>query len=386
MSCMRATKAIIHLDNLKHNIQSIQSLVQGGAKMCIAVKANGYGHGAVACARTAVESGADMLAVASVEEGVELRKNGITIPLLLLSLCSPEEVSDLVSFHITPFVFDSEYIQLIAAAAQKAGETAFPVHLAVDSGMGRIGCYPAEAASLAKEIVSTPSLTLGGMATHFAVSDSVDKSDRLYTQVQFSRFTEAIDSVRKAGIDPGICHCANSAATLINPEMHLDMVRPGIIVYGYYADEIDETYLKQAGLPVSLKPVMTLETEVCAVRQFKKGMSVGYGRTWTADRDTEIAVLPIGYGDGLLRRFAEHGFSVAINGRCFPVRGRICMDQCMVEIGRESGVHRWDKAVIFGAKEDGALQTADDIARLTGTISYEITTCLTQRVERVFVR
>lgn len=383
---MRSTKAIIHLENLQHNIKQIKSFTKPGTKMLIPVKANAYGHGTVECAKAAIEAGVDVLAVATVEEGILLRKNGIKTPLLLFSLCAIDEVEDAVRNAITPFVFDEEYIQMFQDAAKNLNVKKFAVHLAVDSGMGRIGCYKEEAAQLAKFIESCENLTLGGMCTHFAVSDSKSKENNAYTQQQYKNFTDAIEAVKGAGINPGICHCCNSAATLDHPEMHLDLVRPGIIVYGYDADEVNAKYLTQKGTPCQLKPVMTLESEVCAIRKFSKGMSVGYGRTWEAKEDTNIAVIPIGYGDGFLRRNAQNGIKVAINGKEYPIVGRICMDQCMVDIGNNSDVKRWDRVVIFGQKEDGALQTADDIARITGTISYEITTDISSRVERIYTK
>ena len=381
---MRATKAVIHLQNLRDNISAIRAELAPGTKMCIAVKADAYGHGAVRCAQAAAEAGADALAVATPEEGIALREASITKPILMLSLCAPEEIPDVVHHNITPLVFDEEYIALFAAEAEKAERTPYPVHLALDTGMGRIGVLPEDAARMAKAIVSTKSLVLGGMGTHCAVSDSLAPEDQEFTAWQFSRFMQAVNAVQQAGIQPGIRHFANSAVTLARPDMHLDMVRPGIIAYGYYPDDISASYLHSIARPAELRPVMTLETEVCAIRPFKKGQSVGYGRTWTAAADTDIAVLPIGYGDGFLRRFAAGGIQVAIHGKAYPVRGRICMDQCMVDIGKNSGIRRWDKAVIFGTKEDGALQSADDVARLSGTISYEITSCISPRVERVF--
>lgn len=382
---MRATKAIIHLQNFRHNISTIQAALAPGTKMCVAVKADAYGHGAIRCAHAAVEAGADMLAVATPEEGIALRKSGITQPILMLSLCAPEEVEAVVHNSITPLVFDEEYIALFAEAAKKACAAPYPVHLAVDTGMGRIGVLPEDAAHMACAVMGTGVLVLGGMGTHCAVSDSLSAENRAYTEQQFSRFLQAVSAVQDAGIAPGIRHFANSAVTLARPDMHLDMVRPGIIAYGYYPDEITASYLESIGCPAELRPVMTLETQVCAIRPFRKGQSIGYGRTWTAAEDTDIAVLPIGYGDGFLRRFAQGGIQVAIRGKAYPVRGRICMDQCMVDIGKNSGIQRWDRAVIFGVPEDGALQSADDVARLSGTISYEITSCLSPRVERVFV-
>ena len=382
---MRATKAIIHIDYFKENIRKIRGFTANGVKMCVPVKADAYGHGAVECARAAVECGVDYLAVATVGEGVELRNAGIKAPVLLFSLCSPEEVDDAVSHDITPFVFDCEYISLFDEAAGRLGKERYPVHLAVDTGMGRIGCRPEDAAGIASMIAGSRNLFQEGTMTHFATSDCKDPDSVAYTEKQFSLFRKAIDSIRREGLEPGICHCANSAATLDLPETHMDMVRPGIIVYGYDAGDVDMKYLAGKGTPIELKPVMTLVTEVSAVRRFKAGSSVGYGRTWKAEADTDIAVLTIGYGDGFVRRFSQAGIKVAINGKEYPVRGRICMDQCMVDLGLDSGVKRWDRAVIFGAREDGALQTAEDIADMTGTISYEVTTVLTRRVPREFV-
>ncbi len=380
---MRTTKAIIHLGNLKSNVASIKKLLKNNVKMCVAIKADAYGHGAVPCAKAAVESGADYLAIATVDEGIELRTNGIKVPLLLLSLCSPEEIPDAVRYGLTPFIFDSEYIQLFAGVCRSVGIKEFPVHLAVDTGMGRIGCAPKQAGKLAAEIVKTGVLTLGGTGTHFALSDGTSKAAVKYTRNQYEEFKTAIKSIRKAGIEPGICHCSNSAATLNNPEYHMDMVRPGIICYGYYADEVSKEFLESRKIKIDLKPVMTVETSVCAIRPFSQGKSVGYGCTWTAQED--IAVLPVGYEDGWFRRFSKEGIKVSINGKGYPVRGRICMDQCMIELGKDHKVKRWDKAVLFGCKEDGALQTADDIARITGTIPYEITCGISKRVPRIYV-
>lgn len=372
---MKPTIAKIYIENLRHNLRFIRSRISPASKMCVAVKADAYGHGAVRCAKEAVDCGADFLAVARVSEGIELRESGISIPILLLSLCDLSEMDDLVKFDITPLVYDEEYIMKISEAVSKSGKTSYPVHLAVDTGMGRIGCLPDDAVKFAKIIVSAGNLSLGGMCTHFATADSYEREDVDYTNRQFDSFLYATESVRNAGIDPGIRHCANSALTLNRPETHLDMCRPGIIVYGYYPGDL------KGG---DLKPVMALSTKVVSIRDFSKGKSVSYGRTWTTGSDTKIAVLPIGYDDGLLRRFAG-SISVAINGRKYPVRGRICMDQCMVELGADTKVKRWDEAVIFGPKESGALQDAQDLADMTDTIPYEITCHISKRVERVFV-
>lgn len=381
----RCTRAIIYKENIKHNLLQIKKLLKPETKICVAVKADGYGHNAVLTSKIAEELKVDYLAVATVDEGIELRQAGIKTNILLLSLCTPFEMKDLFEYKITPLTFTSEYITAIAEAAEtfyKNNEKA-EVFLAVDTGMGRIGCYPQEAGEQAKLINGSKNLKLAGMCTHFAVSDSLSIDNQEFTKQQFEAFTQAVDNVKKEGIDPGICSCGNSAALLNNDNMHFDMVRPGIITYGYYPDEITKEYLKSAGKDFDIKPVLALETKVVAIRHFPKGKSISYGRTFVCQEDTDIAVLPIGYADGLLRRYSP-GLEVTINGKKYPVRGRICMDQCMVDLGKDNkDVRLWDKVVIFGPKESGALDTADALAKIGNTISYEVLTSLSKRVQRV---
>lgn len=384
----RATRALIYVKNIENNLRAIRSAIGKDVKLCAAVKANGYGTSAVITAKTAERLGAQYLAVATVKEGEELRENGIALPILLMSMCSPSEVKKAVSLRLTPFVFSKDYIKEFSEAVKEVfsggGDKKYAVHLAIDTGMGRIGCLSSEAAEIARYIVNSGALTVGGMCTHFAVADSVKESDRQYTREQFTRFNEAVDRVRQAGIESGIRHCAESVALFDLEDTRLDMVRAGIVTYGYYPGDMTREYFINKGKTVDLKPVMAVESEVCAVRHFKAGESVSYGRTWTAERETDIAVIPIGYADGILRRWSP-GLVVSINGKGYPVVGRICMDQCMVCVGEKGEVKRGDKAVIFGPKDRGAVCDADDIARMTGTISYEIMTGITSRVERIAI-
>lgn len=384
---MRLTYAKINLKNLKNNIKNFSSLIKPETKVCVAVKADAYGNGAVRCAKAAVEAGASFLAIAAISEGIELREAGIKTPLLMLSLSNPKDFEDLVKYEITPLVFDVEFIRALDRTISEKNLTKekYSVHLAVDTGMGRIGCLSDETAEIAKEIVSSKNLTLGGMCTHFAVADSLKPEDIKYTEDQYKDFLKAIKNVEDAGINPGIRHCCNSPALVNHPEWQLDMVRPGIIVYGYYCDEVTKKYLEEKKTPVELKPVMTLISGVCAIRSFEKGKSVSYGHTWTAEKDTDIAVIPVGYGDGFLRRFNDVVKPV-VNGREYPICGRICMDQLMIDIGKNNGdVKRWDKVILFGDKDEGAKVDAQYIADKTGTIPYEIMTGITKRVERVYV-
>ncbi len=380
----RCSKAIIYTENLKNNIVEIKKCLSPQTKLCIAVKADSYGHNAILTSKLAEEAGVEFLAVATVDEGIELRNAGIKCNILLLSICIPEEYELLFKYEITPLIFDLENIKNLSDAADKyfTNNTKFKVQLAVDTGMGRIGCYPDEAGEQAQVINNSNHLILSGMCTHFAVSDSLDKENIEFTNKQYENFEKAIENVKNKGIDPGICSCSNSAAIMNNKNMHINMVRAGIITYGYYPDDITKEYLKSVNKDIELKPVLSLETKVVAIRHFKKGQSISYGRTYVCENDTDIAILPIGYADGLLRRFSP-GLCVTINGKNYPVRGRICMDQCMVELGKNHNVKLWDKVLIFGPKESGALNTADDLAKIGKTISYEVLTSISKRIERV---
>lgn len=383
---MRATFANVYMGNLRNNIEQVRNQLSSGVKLCIPVKADAYGHGAVPVAHMAVECGADYLAVAAVSEGVELRKAGITIPILVLSLPQPSEFIEIIENHLTPSLCDSELIRMLNVTATAMGRKV-PVHLKVDTGMGRIGCTPDEAADLAQLIANSQGVSLDGVFTHFAVSDSLVPEDVAYTKKQIEIFKQVVDNIRQLGIDPGLCHAANSSAVFEYPESHFDMVRPGLVIYGYYPGDITESYLNGEGAkvktPVHLKPLMDVRSSIVAIKQVKKGESISYGRQWVAQEDCQVGVIPAGYGDGLLRRYGEK-LEVTINGKLYPVCGRICMDQCMIYLGVDSKVSRWDEVIIFGPAEHGALQSAQDIAHAAGTISYEITCGIAQRVPRVY--
>ena len=378
----RCTKAVLYQDNLRYNLKNIKKYIGNNVKMCVAVKADAYGHNAVLTAKIAQECSVEYLAVATVEEGIELRNNGITAKILLLSLCTNEEMSDLIKNKIIPLVYSFEHIGMLKKACTTLQQQKYPVFLAIDTGMGRIGCLPKDAGKEAIYIEENEILKLEGMCTHFSVSDSQKKENIEYTEKQFEAFKLAIENVKKSGINPGVCSCANSAALLCNPKMHLDMVRPGIITYGYYPDKDVKEFINSRNIDFDIKPVLAFETKVASIRHFNQGKSISYGREWICDDDTDIAVLPVGYADGLLRRFSP-GLYVTINGENYPIRGRICMDQCMVDIGKNNDkVKLWDKAIIFGPEESGALNTADTLAEIGNTISYEVLTSLSKRVKR----
>jgi alanine racemase len=372
---MRATRAIIHLDKYAGNLRAVKERV-GDRLICAAVKADAYGHGAVAIARASLEAGAACLGVSSVREGEELREEGITAPVLLFSPSLPAEIPQLVESRLTPFISDGEYAELLGKAAASAG-IRLPVHQKIDTGMGRIGCAPEAAPELARRIAACPSLEYAGTATHLAVADSAAPDDLAYTEKQLDCFKNAVDAIRAAGVDPGIVHAANSGAVILHPRAWFDMVRPGILLYGYNT-------VGNGGRPnlppLQVQPVMELRTNVVLIKRVKKGETVSYGRTWVAQNDTEIAVLPVGYADGL-PRLVSGKWQAVINGKAYPLVGRICMDQCMVDIGG-GGVRRWDDAVIFGGLAPGA----DELAERIGTIPYEITCNINKRVVRQYIQ
>ncbi|MDR1566416.1 MAG: alanine racemase [Treponema sp.] len=369
---MRATKALIHLDNFRHNLETARKKAGEGPAICVPVKADAYGHGAVEIARTALENGAGYLAVAAVSEGAELRQADVKAPVFLFSQALPEEMRDIAALELIPFAGDREAVEALADAAAGTSRT-LELHLKVDTGMGRMGCRPEEAADLAAFIASRKNLRLGGMATHLSVSDSQKSEDLMYTKKQLARFREAVDSVRALGLDPGLLHAANSGALCFHEDAFFDLLRPGIFLYGYSPG---------AGIPGALvsEPVMELRSAVVFIKKVRKGDAVSYGRLWTAPEDAYIATLPAGYADGLPRLLSGR-HSVYIRGRAYPLAGRICMDQCMVNLGPETSVKRWDEAVIFGPNAE----TAADIAAKTGTIPYEITCNINKRVPRVYI-
>ena len=374
MPPMRATKAIIHLDNLKHNITQIKQTLAPDTKICLPVKADAYGHGAIRTAIAAIRAGVSYLAVASVQEGIELREAGIVAPIISLSLPILEEIASIIDYKLEPLVIDEEFINELNRAANAQNKTV-AVHLKIDTGMSRIGCKPSEAVKLATQIVRAKNLRLQGVATHFAVADSDSESDRAFTKGQLERFSDAVEAIRQTGIHIPLVHAANSGAVQMMPEAQFDMVRPGLLAYGYMP-------IQGTATAIDVKPVMELVTQVVLIKQIRAGTCVSYGRNWTAPQDTYIATLPIGYADGL-RRALSPGLKVRIGNDFFPIIGRICMDQCMVDLGAHPWVQRWDEVCIFGPNpQDNSAQTLADIA---GTIPYEITCGIHKRVPRVFV-
>jgi len=377
------TRAIIHLDRLKENINSVKERIGKNRLICVPVKADAYGHGAVKIAKTSLEAGASCFGVASVAEGLALKKGGIKAPILLFSQPNPDEIRQIVSAGLIPFVSDAEFASTLNDYA-KAAKKKLSVHIKIDTGMGRIGCAAKEAPALARQIAKSRWLKLTGTATHLAVSDSTNRRDIDYTKKQIACFKKAVKAIRAAGIDPGPVHAANSGAVILHPDAWFDMVRPGILLYGYKSvaeyEAPPDQLKKLAGYKsLSVAPVMELRSTVVLIKKIKKGESVSYGRTWTAETDTLIAVLSVGYADGL-PRLASNKWQVLIGNQLYPLVGRISMDQCCVNIGKKAKVNRWDEAIIFGSPGNDAAA----LAKITGTIPYEITCNINKRVPRLY--
>jgi alanine racemase len=367
------THARIHLDNIRFNIEGIRKAVGAQRKILIAVKANGYGHGAVEVSRMAERIGVDWLGVSTVPEGIEIRKAGIRLPILKFSPAFPEEMDAAVQYGLALTVCERSNIDALEAVC-RAWELKTAVHLKVDTGMGRIGISPEEAPALAAYIENNcPHLHLQGVFTHFPVSD---EADPVYTQGQTARFKAVVDAVQAAlGRKVELVHASNSGAVLGHPPAWFDMVRPGIMIYGFYPDE---------GTPrtIELRPGLSFLTRISFLKKVRAGASIGYGRTWIAPEDTWIATIPAGYADGLNRLFSNRG-RVLVNGRSYPIVGRVCMDQSMLNLGPETDARIGDEVVLIGKSGNEEI-TCYEWAQKLGTITYEVTCQINSRVERVY--
>lgn len=371
------TQVHVHLTNIVANLRAVRERVGPDPQILFAVKADGYGHGAVDVARAAVAAGAaDWLGVATVPEGLELRRAGIDAPILKLSATfAPDvgaEMAVAAGADISLVVCDRDEVDALQRVCAGRGLVA-GVHLKIDTGMGRIGCPPSEAPALACVIErDCPALSLEGLMTHLPVSDVPDQDE--FTAAQIARFAACCSHVEQTLGRSVPAHCANSGGILGHPDSWLDMVRPGIMAYGSYPDP-------STPRTVELLPGLSWVTRVSFVKKVAAGTSVSYGRTWVAPRDTVIATLPVGYGDGYDRHLSNSGH-VLLGGRSVPIVGRVCMDQLMVDAGTTASVAVGDRVVLIG--RDGTEEiTAEDMAIQLGTIPYEVTCRISHRVPRI---
>ncbi len=373
---LKRTWAEIDLDRLKCNLKHIKTATADSLVMAV-VKADAYGHGAVMAAKALCEAGADWLAVSNLDEAIQLRNAGLTTPMLILSYTPPEEVVLLATHRITQTVVSADHAAALSAAAEAANVT-LDVHLKVDTGMSRVGFFCQEAPYAVEEIAAVcalPHLQASGIFTHFAVADEADGD--AFTREQYRRFLHVIGELEARGITFALRHCCNSAATLRYPEMHLDMVRPGLILYGLYPDEWMRPLLP-------LSPVMSLRTHVSHVKSTPRGATVSYGRLYTTDSEETLATVPIGYADGYTRRVFGRAHML-VCGKEAPVRGRICMDQCMLDVSQIDGVEPGTLVTAFGQDGDRTLPV-ETYAAWSDTINYEVVCAIGKRVPRLFLQ
>ncbi len=377
---MGKTIARIYLSNFEHNIQEVKKLAQN-KKICLALKANAYGHGAVQIAKKAIELGVEYLSVATVEEGIELRDADIHCPIILLSLCHKNEIDSLIKYNLIPLISDKDFSDLLVTSLNKQNITSYPVHIKIDTGMSRHGVQEFEALDFASYVHEKKCLKISGICTHFSVSDSLVEKDIAFTKKQIAIFNNVVSQIKKKGIPTGILHCAASGGILSYPESYFDMVRPGILAYGYFpSSEIEKQF--SITKAITLKPVMELVSYVCAIKTIEKGEPVSYGRNWIAPQKSTIATLSTGYGDGYSRSLTNKA-SVLIQNKMYPIVGNICMDQCVILLGDDDNIKRWDEAILFGPNDN--CNTAMDIAHKINTIAYEVLCAIAPRVKRIYV-
>jgi len=360
----------VDLGALRHNYRALKRRLARGTKMMVAVKANAYGHGLVEVSRALVEAGVDYLGVACVEEGIVLRRSGLRVPILDLGAFFPQDILPMLRYDIAATVTDIGMARFLNAAARRMRRKAH-VHIKVDTGMGRLGFWHEEADSLIIQICGLKNLSVEGLYTHFPSADS----DEAFTRSQIAVFCALIDKLAVRGVTIPLKHTANSMAVVGFKAAHFNLVRPGLAVYGLHPK--DELVGR-----LDIKPVLSFKTRVAHVKRVAKGRSVSYGRTYVAPRDTVIATLPVGYGDGYNRLLSNRG-AVLIRGVRCPIVGVVCMDQAMVDVGRLAGVRQGEEVVLIGRQKNAVIR-AEELARLCHTIPYEIICWISPRVPRLY--
>jgi alanine racemase len=366
----RPTAALINLLALDHNFQEVRGRA-GGRKVLAVVKAQAYGHGAVAVSRRLVDLGAGMLGVALVEEGRELREAGIHAPVLIMGAVFPGQADEVVRLGLTPAVASLAVARALSQAAQRR-QAPVAVHIKIDTGMGRIGLSPEAAPDLIAEVMELEGVRVEGLMTHFADADLRDKQ---FASVQMDRFEDLITSLEKRGMSVPVRHAANSAAVLDYRRALFTMVRPGVMLYGYNPLE--------GGAGADLRPVLSLVTRIAFLKRTPAGVPISYGRTFITGRESLIATIPIGYADGYSRGLSNRGEAI-VRGKRVPVAGRVCMDMTMLDVTDVPGVAEGDEVVLIGSQGAERI-TADDVAAKTGTISYEVLCGISGRVPRVYI-
>jgi len=367
----RPVWAEVNLDHIKFNLNQVIKNVPEETMVMAVVKADAYGHGVLPVAHAAVEAGADRLAVALPEEGRKLREADFELPIQILGEVLSKQVSILVENDLIPTISKLETVEQLDELANKKGITK-KVHVKVDTGMGRIGVFPDNALDFIKEVMSFENIKVEGLMTHFAKADEEDKD---YTYNQWDQFQMVIDRLEEENIDIPIKQAANSATIIDLPHMALNMVRPGIMMYGLRpSHEVDQDF--------KLKPALSWKAQIVYLKEVPPGTGISYGATYITKKKAKIATIPMGYADGYARLLSNKG-EVLINGQRAPIRGRVCMDQFMVDVTHIDDVKIGDEVVLIGKQGDAEF-SATEMADLIGTINYEITCDITKRVPRIY--
>ncbi len=374
---LKRTWAEVNLDAIAHNFHTIKAALGEHCRPIAIVKADAYGHGAVPVTRALQAAGADFFGVSNLEEALQLRRGGIEAPILILAYTPPEEAARLSDYNIIQTLLTPDYAESLNRAAKAVG-CRVRAHLKLDTGMSRVGlsCRDAEVIEQAAAICRLSHLEVEGVFTHFASADEAE--DGGYTDSQFDRFMQVTDALKARGIALSMRHCCNSAATMTRPAMHLDGVRPGIILYGLAPDP---TWMSAI---MELQPAMELKTVVSMVKTIPAGTPVSYGRTYIADHGMTIATIPIGYADGYPRCMSGRA-RMLVNGQFAPVIGRVCMDQCMLDVTHIPGVEAGSVVTVFGHDGDNHLPV-EEVAGLDNTINYETVCLIGKRVPRVYLQ
>jgi len=366
----RPTMAVIDMAALDHNYSEVVRCAEGQQVLAV-VKARAYGHGAVEVSKRLLRLGADMLGVALVEEGRELRDAGIDAPILVMGATFPEQAEEMVSLKLTPAIFGLSAAQALSEAAYRR-RTTINVHVKIDTGMGRIGIAPEDAPDLIAALRKLRNISVQGLMTHFADADLRDKQ---FASKQMDRFEALLNALEAMKITVPVRHAANSAAVLDFHRAFFTMVRPGLMLYGYNP-------LEEGAFGADLRPVLSLVTRIAFIKKVPAGVPISYGRTFTTKRESAIATLPIGYADGYGRGLSNKGEAL-VRGTRVPVVGRVCMDMCMIDVTDVPAVREGDDVVLIGSQGSERI-TADDIAAKTGTIAYEVLCGISSRVPRIY--
>ena len=367
----RPTWVEIDLNAIKYNFFQLKKLLKKNTAMLIVVKANAYGHGILEVSKALVKAGVDYLGVATTDEAILLRENNFNIPILTLGGILKPEISAVIKNNITQTVHDIELARNINISAARLNKKA-KVHIKIDVGMGRIGVWHENAIEFMKKVACLKNIEIEGIFSHFPSADE----DRELTISQIERFRSILQDLKSIGIKVKYRHIANSTAVTSYKDSHMDLVRPGLMVYGLYPKRYG--YSKK----IDLRPALSLKSRIVFIKDVPSGRRISYGGTYTTNRQTKIATIPIGYGDGFSRSLSNKGY-VLIKGKRSPILGRICMDQIMVDIGHIDRIEQGEEVVLIGEQKRDRIRV-EDIAHLCGTIPYEVVCWLDNRIQRIY--